>query len=412
MKILDVIEHKSTISLEPLNEETFKGLNVVNLDFPLGEVFPVDGPSGDRFAVGLGTNEIIQFEAQGRVTAKEQAENFLAKIREENTVTRNGKQEPKPLTKEMLKKAARATPTATLRSLAGFKQSLSRLAAQASASNYADLEKIPKVGPFLNHIMTSPSWKGFFKIVAAVGFPLMAYANMIEIINELQTEAEATQDQELKKKNYELSNILIGQLSIQVLLVLFIIFRDASLFRKALRAIKWTVRAIQGGAALTGVGTIPSIISLLITEAGWLVAGLVISSPTVQRALAEYLHGLMFIGTGVAFVGSTVRGAAQVLDTVFDGAYGTSSLRRDLGWDSKSADAPDKEVTASSEWAKLVFKGLLFPPGKEKHLVPYMTNGQRTAALESVFGFEQQIDPITQSANDNQTQADQAMGPR
>jgi hypothetical protein len=257
------------------------------------------------------------------------------------------------------------------------------------------LERISVKGVTLNTILASPFWKGFFKILGAVAFPIAAYANAIEIINDLENEAKADPANAAEKE--ELRNILVAQLSAQVIFVLYLIFRNAALFRKALNAIKWTVRAVQGATAATGVGAIPSVLSLLITESGWLIAGWVISSATVQRALAEWIHGSMFAGI-FNIAGAAVVTAAGALDSLLDGAFGTRALRRDLGWDEKSEGAADKEVESSSAWAKLVFKGLLFPE-KKKILVPYMNANQRTRALEQKFGINQQPAPAPADPN-------------
>jgi hypothetical protein len=363
----------------------------VTLNFPIGEMFSLDGTQGNKFGIGLGNNEVIEFETKGtNLTAKQQAETFLQDFRERKGLGNDARLDPADL-----RTAAKTAPNANVRDFSRFKDTLARRAANASASNYAMLERISVKGVTLNTILASPFWKGFFKILGAVAFPIAAYANAIEIINDLENEAKADPANAAEKE--ELRNILVAQLSAQVIFVLYLIFRNAALFRKALNAIKWTVRAVQGATAATGVGAIPSVLSLLITESGWLIAGWVISSATVQRALAEWIHGSMFAGI-FNIAGAAVVTAAGALDSLLDGAFGTRALRRDLGWDEKSEGAADKEVESSSAWAKLVFKGLLFPE-KKKILVPYMNANQRTRALEQKFGINQQPAPAPADPN-------------
>ena len=376
MKILDVIEHKTTITYKQNVFEASQGMTNVNLNFPVSEIFPLQGTSGSNWGIGMGTDEVLVFEGQGRRSGKQAAEEFLDAMRDQGLDQSKGS--------EIRRFASQRN--VTIRDLSGLKNTLSRRAAAASAKNFADLEKL-KVGRTLNTILSSPFWKGFFRILGAVAFPVAAYANMIEIINDLENEVE--QNPDLEQENYELRNILIGQLSVQVGLVLLIIFKNANLFRRALGAIKWTVRAVQGSVALTGVGALPSLASVLLTESAWLIAGWVISSETVQRGLAEWIQDSMFAGI-VAGAGAGVAATVGFLDNALDGAFGTRTLRRELGWDSESADGPEGEVTSSSEWAKLVFHGLLFPPGKEKQLVPYINPGERTRLLEEKFGITQQ----------------------
>ena len=386
MKILDVIEHKSTITYKENLFEQSQGMTSVNLNFPIGEIFSLDGTQGNKFGIGLGNNEVIEFETKGGNTARQQAETFLQNFREQKGLGNDAK-----LDAGDLKAAARQATDVNVRDFSKFKDTLKRRAAAASATNYAMLEKIGTKGVTLNTILASPFWKGFFKILGAVAFPIAAYANAIEIINDLENEAEAESDQTIANEKRELRNILVAQLSAQVIFVLYLIFRNATLFKKALNGIKWTVRAAQGATAATGVGAVPSVLSLLITESGWLIAGWVISSATVQRALAEWIHGSMFKGI-FNMAGAAIVTAAGALDSMLDGAFGTRALRRDLGWDEKSEGAADKEVESSSAWAKLVFKGLLFPE-KKKLLVPYMSANQRSRALEQKFGINQQPAP-------------------
>jgi hypothetical protein len=249
------------------------------------------------------------------------------------------------------------------------------------------LEKLPRIGPTLRNVLASPFWRGFGKFAGGLGLGVNLIFNMMEVINDLELEAESNSNE--ANELIELRNILVGQVSVQLLIILRIIFGNARLFNRALSGIKWTVRAVQGGAVASVGGAIPGAISFLVTEAGWLIAGWVVTSPTVQRAMAEWFHGNL-MGVLLGGVGAGVVFAADILDNMLDGQYGTAALRNGLGFKSRQPTAgEDEEFASSSEWAKLVFHGLLFPPGRENLLVPYIGPEQRATMLRQVMGIEE-----------------------
>ena len=380
MKILDVIEHKTTITYKT-NLVEAKAASIGD-NFPLGAVVPLDGVGGNTWAIGLGTDEVIQFssDTKNKVNGETAARNFL----KSNEGLFN---KEKPAINQIKSAAADLGDNVKVRNLSGFFRSLSTRAASASASTYQALQKIPApvVGGTLEKVLASKVWTGLFRAIGAVGLPYAAITNAIEIINDLEREAQ--EDPSKEKELLELRNILVGQLSVQLLAILIIIFRNAQYIKRALGPIKWTVRAIQGGGVVSGVGTIPTLVSMLVTEAAWLAAGFIVTSATVQRKLAEYFHG-MAMGEILGFLGAGVVAGVQVLDNLTDGAFGTAEMRRSLGWDPDSADAPEGEMTTSSEWAKLVFHGLLFPPGAKKYKVPYIAPQERVRMLQDKMGIQ------------------------
>lgn len=362
---------------KPLIEQasfSFDGRN-----FPVGSVFQLNS-EGTRWGVGLGVdNEIVEFEGRNARNAAQRLVDNLPQGQQRWTAG-------------TLRTAARrisATPGVT----AGIREiDLSRFNRRATINSFANLENIRTsnryVGPTLAKILNSAFWRGFSRIGGAVGIPLAVIWTNVGIINDLEEEAERNPN--TAEENYELRNIILAQTSTQVIFFLGFVLRNASLFNRALRAIKWTVRSVQGSIALTGAGALPSALSFLITEAGWLVAGWIISSETVQRALAEWIHDSMFSGI-FEIVGQGISAAATVLDAAFDGRFGTRALRRGMGWDTRDPeDVEDGEYTSSSEWAKLVFHGLLFPPGEEQKVVPYIPPEERENLLRARFGLEEQ----------------------
>lgn len=367
MKILDVIENKTTITFES-RKAIFEDANP-RLEFMAGQLYPINGVTGDRWGVGLGGNDYIEFEDVRGTRAREAAEQFIEGIDETDRTNT-----------QALRRAAGNRP---IRRFDGFRDLGNRLAAKGSISQYSALSNIPRVGPTLQRILSNSWWAGFFRIIGAAGLSADIYFSSIEVINDLENEAR--EDPNREEELFQLRNILIAQMHVQIGLTLYQIMRTTSLFNRALRAIKWTVRSAQGAAALSGVGTLPSVFSLIITEAGWLVAGFVIANPTVQRAMAEYIQESMFAGI-FDIAGQGISGAYQILDTALDGAFGTGAMRRNLGWDNDQEEAADGEMITNSEWAKLVFHGLLFPPGAEKHLVPYINPNERTRLLQERLG--------------------------
>lgn len=338
--------------------------------FPAGQIFPY-GVNG--YAIGLGNaDEVIRFTAGNLGSANREAQKFL------NDMPEADRTDPAAL--------KRKAPSGNVLKITSFRQSLNRRIAASEVKSIETLEKLPKkIGPSLKAVLNSPMWRGFFRVAAAASISYELITTGIDVINDLENEAEA--DPSKLEENMELRNILIGQISVQVLFILRIVFGNAKLFGRALNAIKWTVRAVQAGVAGTGVGAIPSAISFLITEAGWLIAGWVISRPSVQLAMAEWFHGNL-IGVILGVVGTAVVGAATLLDAAFDGQYGTGALRDSLGFARKEPEAaPDGEFTSSSEWAKIVFHGILFPPGQEQQLVPYIGPEQRATLLRQTMGL-------------------------
>ena len=380
MKILDVIEHKTTITYKT-NLVEAKAASIGD-NFPLGAVVPMDGVGGNTWAIGLGTDEVIQFssDTKNNVNGETAARNFL----KSNEGLFN---KQKPAINQIKSAAADLGDNVKVRNLSGFFRSLSTRAASASASTYQALQKIPApvVGGTLEKVLASKVWTGLFRAIGAVGLPYAAITNAIEIINDLEREAQ--EDPSKEQELLELRNILVGQLSVQLLAILIIIFRNAQYIKRALGPIKWTVRAIQGGGVVSVAGTLPTLVSMLVTEAAWLAAGFIVTSATVQRKLAEYFHG-MAMGEILGFLGAGVVAGVQVLDNLTDGAFGTAEMRRSLGWDPDSADAPEGEMTTSSEWAKLVFHGLLFPPGAKKYKVPYIAPQERVRLLQDKMGIQ------------------------
>ena len=234
-------------------------------------------------------------------------------------------------------------------------------------------KKTPK--GFVAKVLTSPKWRGAFRFFALAGLGAGAVMGSIAAIDEVMNDPSMSQEEKERERN-----ILVGILSTELLLILMAIFRSGSLLRKAMRGLKALVRGIQIGAAVTGVGALPSLVSMILTESAWIAVGFAMSSSTVQRALAQYIKDTL-VGDVFNFVGLSVGTAASLLDQATDGALGSAQIRRALGFEESAGEADvDGEVYASSEWAKLVFHDLIFP-SNEKVEVPYINPVRREELL-------------------------------
>lgn len=352
--------------------------------FPAGELFPFDG--GKTWAIGLGDGDrVIRFSGDTPDKALEAANQFLENM--------DPAHRTRPRRLELAARSA-GDNVKVVEGLSKFRNTLQRRVAQANITSFQALEKVPRVGPTLRKILSSPWWRGAGRIFGGLTIGAELIWAGLSVLNDLDLELDQAQSPEEANEILELRNILVGQISIQLIIALRIIFGNARMFTRALRVIKWIVRVAQGAVAATVVGTIPSAVSLLVTESAWLIAGWVISSPTVQRAMAEWFHGNLMgdllggLGTGVVF-------AAKVLDELADGQFGTGALRDALDIESRQPDGSGEEgeYTSSSEWAKLVFHGLLFPPGRENLLVPYIPPEQRATLLRETMGLGESETP-------------------
>ena len=380
MKLIELFEERNTKSFELITEATTDRLDLSSMNFALGQIFPYDAPAsggagGRTWSVGLGVaNEVAQFdnEADARrfVTALQDSDDF-------KDYFENGfASERTRITTGELTKLRTMTTTngGRLRTFAsGMFNAANRMAQRGSYLTIASLENARVIGPTLRTINNSRWWKTFFRCLGALGLTVSLYTSIIGVINDIETEAD--RGEMTNEEALELRNILLGQLTIQVLAFWVSVFRSARSVSRVISIIRWGVRAAQGATAATGVGIPFALGSFLLTEAGFWAIQYIITSPTIQRAIAEWLQGNMF-GDIVGVVGMGTAAAINVANEVFDGQYGTGALRRAIGFEEGQNEEVAGEVYASSEWAKLVFHNLLFP-SNERILVPYISPDRR-----------------------------------
>ena len=246
---------------------------------------------------------------------------------------------------------------------------------------------VQKLGKFIQN--------PFIKTIGGLGArlgPAGVYVGMMFgcaiVIDDIEVEIqEGAEDVEGLLK---LQGVLQAQMFTYLVGALLSIFSTRSLIRKVMLPIKVLVRTAQGAAVVSGVGTFPSLLSLIVTESAWLIIPLIISTPYVQRALAEWIAATA-LGDMISGFGARVTNGVEIASAMTDGAYGTDMMvnvltGKNRGFEQREADgAPTGEYYGDSDWAKKVFGGLLFPPGQASILVPYINANRRESLLNGTM---------------------------
>ena len=239
----------------------------------------------------------------------------------------------------------------------------------------------------------------------AMFFGVMAAIADVEV--EIQ---EAAGEPQRQTELEEIKSILQGQAFIYLTLPLAQMLGAKKAAKWLLSKIKWTVRGIQGAAAATGVGAAVSIPSLILSEAVWIIIPMILMLPIVQRSIAEFLAST-FLGDVFEGVGEKGMQALGVADRALDGKFGTGWFRdkmegdltpRNLdgsgsdvgtgrgGFEEKIKKGRKGTYYGNSQWAKLVFGSMLFPPDQKSRLVPYIAPSRREQLLNSLM----ELNPI------------------
>ena len=246
---------------------------------------------------------------------------------------------------------------------------------------------VAKLGNFIQN----PLIKGIGSLMGRLG-PAATFLGMVFgcaiAVDDIEVEINegAANVDELRK----LQGVLQAQMFTYLVLALKSIFGQRRLLRLVMLPIKAVVRTAQGAAVVSGVGTFPSLLSLIVTESAWLIIPLIISTPYVQRALAEYIAASV-LGDIVSAAGTYATNAVELASSMTDGAYGTDMMvnvltGRNRGFEQREADgAPTGEYYSDSDWAKKVFGGLLFPPSQASILVPYINANRRESLLNATM---------------------------
>jgi len=229
---------------------------------------------------------------------------------------------------------------------------------------------------------------GVFKMFTALGLTAGALYgiagaiedNWVEVSNGSMSEEEAQSKED----------ILWGMFGVELLLIYRIIFSRAGYLKKAIRYIRNMVRVGQAAVGLTGVGAIPSLISFIISEAGFLVLGVALNSSQLQSAAADWLHEFTLaqlliggLGKGVQMAGATLQ---SIMPAWMDALLPDSLQKSDrAGFEQIERGGREGDMYASAEWAKLVFANLIFPEGTKAQIVPYIPYERREQLLDKVM---------------------------
>ena len=242
--------------------------------------------------------------------------------------------------------------------------------------------------PILAAIVNSNMFRIFTRMLGQVGLSGAAFYGVLGAIYDVETDPNLSQEEKDER-----INILWGQLSIQLLLIWSRIARNVTMVQKALSYIKNIIRAGQLAAAGSVVGAIPALISMIVTEASWLLISAALASPAVQRAFAEYMTQYTlgaWIGAIGSVAGPALSTAGRILDSVLPDSI-TGPIKELFGFDSEQKrGGREGEMYASTEWAKLTFSHLLFPDAMDPTLVPYISPARREDLMFEVLGITQQ----------------------
>jgi hypothetical protein len=231
----------------------------------------------------------------------------------------------------------------------------------------------------LERLNNIPGWKFLGRTLETVGFGYALYEAQQFNILYYQDKAESGEITQEELETY----IIASQASFGAQLTVLILTNLKSgtrAVRLMITAVRAAVRTVQLGAAASGVGFIPSVISAIVTESGFILAQYLLTRPSVQRAFTEWLVEYANAGVLEAVAGVTnmaLRTAGASLKAVTDGVLGTGSMLRGLGFEPRETKMPTGTAYASSKWAKLTFQNSLFPPGTSTQLVEYIPPGER-----------------------------------
>jgi len=242
----------------------------------------------------------------------------------------------------------------------------------------------------LTRIFSNSLFQGLLKLFAILGVSVELYKSFVVNYDTVKHTPDSEFDGGAAEKE-ELLDVITGFFVSQVVLVLAMAF-------KAVRAaliigrIRGAIRAIQAGAAATGVGTIPALVSMIVTEAAFWGAVYLFTRPSIQMMFAKWIANSV-ASSIFETVGNAADIAAMSLDTITNGALGGATLRDALTFEGGVKKMPTGTAYSSSEWAKIAFQDMIFPPDMEKVKVPYLILGDRTNAIFDALDIDQSERP-------------------
>jgi hypothetical protein len=268
-------------------------------------------------------------------------------------------------------------------------------------------------------VLNKPYFKFFTNVLSLLGVSVSLWQSLLINIESIRDDydngiepgrniPEGTSFQDAVETMY-------GIWVTEIALLMYAAIRRAGAVGKVLSTIRNFVRAGQLTAAGTGVGAIPALISAVVSEIGFQIAMYAFTNPKSQKLLMDWvlsfgtdsLAGYAFQGVGGATVFAADQlGRATGADVDLLGALGVRDAAGP-GFEKRTYSEEGAQGTAfaTSEWAKLVFQDLLFPPGTEAEdlLVPYINKQRRQQLLDELFGSSLET-PNTQADSEEPVQ--------
>lgn len=242
--------------------------------------------------------------------------------------------------------------------------------------------------------------KPIVKKVAPLADPIAVVLGVFRAIDEVQEEMEqadaAGDDKKYQRLELE-ADILRGQLVV-MLVSIFTYYLSIARWARAILTIFSSVATVivaklgiaataaTGGAA-AGAAAIGTGATFLIANGVSFIVFYLLADPTFQRKIAQIIAGTI-LGDVVQDMGSYVNDALLSVEELVAGKYGTRFLADNLTTEEKTVGGVEGEYYSNSEWAKLVFGTLLFPPGQKTKLVPFIPESKRDNLLSGVLGIE------------------------
>lgn len=256
-----------------------------------------------------------------------------------------------------------------------FSNQLDNFLARARAEGF---EAASRSRPTVARLIGTGIFKYIFRLLVPAGIifdEVWTTAAAIDIVNEDQNLSTAEKNELVSI----LKNVALTKIGV---LTLWLVARVA-LLRQIIGVLRRVMAAGSIAAAIPTGGS--SFLALIFGNIALVVVEVILDRPGVKIAFAEWLAGTIY---AQAFEASAdvVSGALAVLDQLTGGLLGSDDIRQRLWPEAVNPDAGVQgEVVASSEWAKLVFQDIIFPPDMERLLVPYIPQEQRAQLLRQAF---------------------------
>lgn len=276
------------------------------------------------------------------------------------------------------------------------------------AGNYNNLdealERIPGIGP----ILQSRTMGFVFRVFEIFGWSAALLQSHVANCAYWKNQASEGEITEEEAEDLILSSQAALGAQITVLtLNMFRSVRRLRMFISGARVLTNMAAAIMAG---TGVGLPGAIALIAARETGFFLIQWMLTSPAVQRKVAEWVASFLdyaimrtIIESLAGITGQALAVASSALDNI---GLGFDNLLRQGGWEYAPSDRETGEVYASTEWAKLVFQDVLFPPDRNFQ-VPYIPPGERRRLLQSTFAS---MYDLTFDESDAEGDANQELG--